>query len=277
MPKTDMSKDMPQDILQQDKKRECRAWLYSFVVHIFMFLIACGFNVFAIAVPPEERPVDVTIYDADAGGGGGGSSAAAPAEAAPPPIPSIEDIVLEQKVKLPEIKEDFTQKPELQEKFKKEHNAPAAPAVTNAAGSGNAAGNGSGSGEGTGTGTGSGTGDGNGSGTGEDSGSGSGSGTGHGTGTGLRPAIPPQKIAGGEPVYPESLRARNVKGVVVVRISVNTSGTVDGVEIVSSSGHDAMDQAAINAAWGYAYTTAYNEYGEAVRFTKRIRMEFRLR
>ena len=61
MPKTDMSKDMPQDILQQDKKRECRAWLYSFVVHIFMFLIACGFNVFAIAVPPEERPVDVTI------------------------------------------------------------------------------------------------------------------------------------------------------------------------------------------------------------------------
>ena len=115
------------------------------------------------------------------------------------------------------------------------------------------------------------------SGTGEGSGSGSGSGTGDGTGTGLRPAIPPQKIAGGEPVYPESLRARNVKGVVVVRISVNTSGTVDGVEIVSSSGHDAMDQAAINAAWGYAYTTAYNEYGEAVRFTKRIRMEFRLR
>ena len=112
---------------------------------------------------------------------------------------------------------------------------------------------------------------------GSSNGSGPGNGDGDGNENGKRPAIAPVLIAAPEPVYPESLRQRNVKGQVIVRIVVGTDGSVMSADIESSSGYGEMDQSALNAAWGYRYTVAYNEYGQAVSFQKRIRITFKLR
>ncbi|ORU00437.1 TonB domain protein [Anaerovibrio sp. JC8] len=263
-----------------DKKREYRAWAGSLVIHLVIFAIVCLTGLFVVVSPKEDQPVDVSLYDADAGGGhsGGGAAAAAPAPPAPA-APSIDDVVLDKKKEeiLPKIEETFTKEPEKQEQFKKEHNAPVAPAAVTAP---NGTGEGSGSSlSGTGNGTGNGDGNGNGSGQGTGPGVGSGNGEGPGTGDGnaKRPAIPPSLLEAPEPVYPENLRQRNVKGQVIVRIVVGTDGDVISADVESSSGYGEMDQSALDAAWGYRYTTAYNEYGQAVPFQKRVRITFKLR
>lgn len=274
-----------------DKKREYRAWAASLLIHLLIFVIVCLTGLFVVVSPRQEQPVDVSLYDADAGGGhqGGGASAPAPApeSAAPPPAaPSIDDVVLDKKKEeiLPKIEETFTREPEKQEQFKKEHNAPVAPAVVASAngtdqGDKTAVQGGSGSGsEGTGTGNGpAGNGTGNGSGNGEGSGNGDGDGPGSGDSETKRLAIPPTLLEAPEPEYPESLRQRNIKGQVVVRIVVGTDGSVMSAEIEDSSDYGEMDQSALDAAWGYRYTTAYNEYGQAVTFQKRVRITFKLR
>lgn len=263
--------------MMSDKKREYRAWTGSLLIHLVIFAIVSLSGLFVIVAPKEDRPVDVMLYDMDAGGSPGSGGAPAPAEAAPPPpAPSFDDVVIDnKKEKLPQIEEKFTKEPEKQEQFKQEHNAPVAP-VSNPIFATGGTGDGSGSnihGSGTGAGSGSGTG------TGDGTGNGTGNGTGDGSGTakGKRPAIPPTLIAAPEPEYPESLRQKNIRGKVIVSIVVGTDGSVESAEIESSSGHGAMDQAALDAAWGYRYTTAYNEYGEAVSFRKRIRITFKLK
>lgn len=275
---------MAPDKNDSDKRREYRAWMGSLLVHLVIFVLVCFTGLFVVVSPHGEQPVDVSLYDADAGAGGGHNAGGAqtPAEAAPASAaPSIEDVVLDKNKEelLPKIEESFTREPEKQEMFKKEHNAPVAPtAVTYPTGNGNgngesiSANSGSGSSN-AGNGFGSGpSGNGNGG-----SGNGNGDGPGNGDGDGKRPAIAPVLIEAPEPVYPESLRQRNVKGQVIVRIVVGTDGSVMSADIESSSGYGEMDQSALNAAWGYRYTVAYNEYGQAVSFQKRIRITFKLR
>ena len=274
---------MNPDKNDSDEKREYRAWLGSLAIHVVIFAIVCFTGLFVVVSPPQEQPLDVSLYDADAGGGnrGGGAAAAAAALPPAPTAPAIDDVVLDKKKEelLPKIEESFTKEPEKQEIFKKEHNAPVAPAVvTSPNGEGNGTGdslspnggNGSG-GEGNGTGSGP-SGNGNGG-----AGNGTGDGPGNGDGNGKRPAIAPTLIEAPEPVYPESLRQRNIKGQVIVRIVVGTDGEVMSADIESSSGYGEMDQSALNAAWGYRYTVAYNEYGQAVPFQKRVRITFKLR
>ena len=266
--------------MMSDKKREYRAWTGSLIVHLVIFALISLSGLFVIVTPKAERPVDVTLYDMDAGGSAGAAGAAAPMEAAPPPpAPSFDDVVIDnKKEKLPQIEEKFTKEPEKQEQFKQEHHAPVAP-VSNPIFAVGGTGDGSGSSlYGTGSGNGSGTGlggDGKGNGTG--TGTGDGTGSGSGSGQGKRPAIPPELIAAPEPIYPENLRQKNINGKVTVRITVGTDGQVESAEVESSSGYSEMDQAAMEAAWGYRYTTAYNEYGEAVYFRKRVRITFKLR
>ena len=267
---------MNPDKNDSDEKREYRAWLGSLAIHVVIFAIVCFTGLFVVVSPPQEQPLDVSLYDADAGGGnrGGGAAAAAAAPPPAPTAPAIDDVVLDKKKEelLPKIEESFTKEPEKQEIFKKEHNAPVAVTSPNGEGNGTGdslspnGGNGSG-GEGNGTGSGP-SGNGNG---------GTGNGPGNGDGNGKRPAIAPTLIEAPEPVYPESLRQRNIKGQVIVRIVVGTDGEVMIADIESSSGYGEMDQSALNAAWGYRYTVAYNEYGQAVPFQKRVRITFKLR
>ena len=111
---------------------------------------------------------------------------------------------------------------------------------------GSGTGQGSGHGSGVGPGTGSGSGGGNGSGHGTGNGSGYGSGSGNGTGA---VAVMPRIIRKIDPVYPAAERNAGITGSGVVRLLVNTTGTVDEVTLVSSSGNANLDQAGINAAY----------------------------
>ncbi|MCH3959137.1 MAG: energy transducer TonB [Selenomonas sp.] len=90
------------------------------------------------------------------------------------------------------------------------------------------------------------------------SGGGSGNGNGGDAGAGgnaSAPPVPTERITAvctyrPDPVYPESLRAQGAEGRVQVRIMVAADDSIEGVEVLSSSGYPAMDQAALRAAWG---------------------------
>src|SRR5688500_18819176 len=60
-------------------------------------------------------------------------------------------------------------------------------------------------------------------------------------------APPPRPDLGAltEKYYPPLLREAGIGGIVGVEATVRTNGTVDSYRIVKSSGHDALDQAAL--------------------------------
>ena len=119
---------------------------------------------------------------------------------------------------------------------------------------------------------GSGTGQGSGHGSGIGPGSGSGSGGGNGA-----VAVMPRIIRKIDPVYPAAERNAGITGSGVVRLLVNTNGTVDEVTLVSSSGNANLDQAGINAAYKWRFTSAVGTNGQKVRCYLRLPFTFRLR
>lgn len=77
------------------------------------------------------------------------------------------------------------------------------------------------------------------------------------------------------PEYPALARRRGQEGTVTVRISVNSRGGATGVEVASSSGHNALDDAALDAARGARFTPA-RRAGVPVAAETTIRYTFRL-
>ena len=63
--------------------------------------------------------------------------------------------------------------------------------------------------------------------------------------------------------YPAIAVRLNQEGTTTVRFTVNTDGSVSNVQVVSSSGHDALDQAAIRCASSWRYKPALDG-GQAV-------------
>ncbi|AFZ11274.1 outer membrane transport energization protein TonB [Crinalium epipsammum PCC 9333] len=121
-------------------------------------------------------------------------------------------------------------------------------------------GTGSGTGSGTGTGNGNGSGFGSGSGTGSGFGTGSGTGTGDGSGTGTKVATgsrninrtPPAPRSGNtrpncnpctKPRHPSG--AEELEGTVVVKMDVDKDGNVSNINLASGSGHNILDQTAL--------------------------------
>ena len=131
---------------------------------------------------------------------------------------------------------------------------------TGSSGSGSGSGMGLGSGAGTGTGSGSGTG----SGTGSGSGSGSGDGAGDGAGSDLVATVPPSPLNAPYPSYPDSMRSSGDEGFVQVRFTVGAGGDVQSVAVVSSSGQQAFEDAALSAASQWSFSPAYNAHGQPV-------------
>ncbi len=60
------------------------------------------------------------------------------------------------------------------------------------------------------------------------------------------------------PAYPEMARMAGIEGNVTLWVFVNTGGSVEQVQLYSSSGVSSLDQAAMNAAWNTRWTPARN-------------------
>ena len=188
-------------------------------------------GLFSMAAEPEKRPIDVVIYDASAP-----ESAPEPASEAAPPMPSIDDIPLE-----PPKKEQIEQQQETPKETPKTTttNTSAAP-------------------------TSQGTGEKPSAAPSENTGTGSGEGTGRDAAAAQRPRTPPKLISGSAPVYPKELERKGITGSVGLAIVVGANGSVQSVDVTSSSGHAELDQAAITAAYTYYFEPARNIYDEPV-------------
>ena len=85
---------------------------------------------------------------------------------------------------------------------------------------------------------------------------------------------PKRKVAQ-TPLYPEFLRNQNIEGDVVVRLVLNEAGHVTDARVVQSSGYDAFDRAALDAAQKEQFEPAKRD-GIAVSYTLQFSYRFRL-
>lgn len=206
----------------------------------------------------QSRPSD-PIYDV-ALIGAPGSSAPAPATApaAPPAVqetpveptpPPQPDDIIEEKETVQESLPEPVPQPQPQEPVQ----SPASPAATPAA---------------LATGAGDG-GIGQGAGDKEQAGTGDGGGNGDGIPAASdaieAPTVPPSVLSSRAPEYPRSAQNRGTQGTVVVRFLLAKDGGVDDVEIVESSGSNALDRAAMEAAEGFTFSPGLDGYGRPVR------------
>ena len=239
----------------------------SIVTHIFILLFVSFVGLFNMSHPPANDIVEVSLFGG--GGGGGGSDADIEDNAADEETTDEADDMQEEETPQPDaIWQNDESKPKPVQHKKS--------AVKKSAHKGSGTGQGSGNGSGTGPGTGSGSGGGNGSGHGTGNGSGTGSGSGGGSGN-ASIAVMPRIVRKVDPVYPAAERNAGITGSGVVRLLVNTDGTVDEVTLVSSSGNANLDQAGINAAYKWRFTSAKGVNGQKVRCYLRLPFTFRLK
>ena len=212
-------------------KEKYLSWGASFGIHFCIIAVAAAMGLFSMAAEPEKRPIDVVIYDASAP-----ESAPEPASEAAPPMPSIDDIPLE-----PPKKEQSEQQQETPKETPKTTttNTSAAPTSQGPGEKPSAAPS-------------------------ENIGTGSGEGTGRDAAAAQRPRTPPKLISGSAPVYPKELERKGITGSVGLAIVVGANGSVQSVDVTSSSGHAELDQAAITAAYTYYFEPARNIYDEPV-------------
>lgn len=237
----------------------------SIVTHIFILLLVSFVGLFNFSHPPADNIVEVSLFG---GGGGGGNDADIEDNSGEDEATTEEDIQEEETPQPDAIWQNDENKPKPVEKKKA--------AVKKAVKKGSGTGQGSGHGSGTGPGTGSGSGGGNGSGHGTGNGSGTGSGSGGGSGN-ASVAVMPRIVRKVDPAYPAAERNAGITGSGVVRLLVNTDGTVDEVTLVSSSGNANLDQAAINAAYKWRFTSAIGTNGQKVRCYQRLPFTFKLK
>ena len=79
------------------------------------------------------------------------------------------------------------------------------------------------------------------------------------------PAVPPSVTSARAPEYPYSAQRKGIEGTVVVRFLLNKEGGVDDVDVVESSGNDALDRAAMESAEGFSFSPGLDGYGRPVR------------
>ena len=213
----------------------------SIVTHIFILLFVSFVGLFNLSHPPANDIVEVSLFG---GGGGGGNDA------------DIEDSNANDEENSTEEDVQEEPQPDPEAIWKNDENKPQP--VQKKAAVKKVARKGSGTGQGSGHGT----------------GNGSGYGSGNGTGA---VAVMPRIIRKIDPVYPAAERNAGITGSGVVRLLVNTNGTVDEVTLVSSSGNANLDQAGINAAYKWRFTSAVGTNGQKVRCYLRLPFTFRLR
>lgn len=250
-------------------------WLTAFgvslVSHALAIVLIGALASLYPSIPKDKGPLQVDLVSLAGGGGGGGEEAETsdePEESQDdeedynPPVPADYEADNEAVNDVHEIanktQEEQTKKVKKARSHRRSYT-------------------GNGSGSSTGSGSGSGSGSGVGSGTGSGEGSGEGAGTGNGTGDGTGETIGPQLLYSTTPAaYPESARAANVEGTVMVGLIIGVSGTVTSAWVESSSGNSALDQAAVNSVYSWRFAPA-KQNGVAIEVQSRVPVSFTLR
>ena len=217
-------------------KEKYLSWGASFGIHFCIIAAAAAMGLFSMATETEKRPIDVVIYDASAP-----ESAPEPAAAeAAAPMPSIDDIPFEP----PKKEQTEQQQPPKDTPKPAATNTNAAPGTSHGASEKPSEKPSTAPAENTGT--------------------GSGEGSGRDAAAAQRPRTPPQLLSGSAPVYPKELEKKGITGTVGLAIVVGPDGSVQSVDVTSSSGEAELDQAAITAAYTYYFEPARNIYDEPV-------------
>lgn len=246
-----------------NKKLRKISWGGSVLFHILLVLII-AFTGILHSNKLKEDIVEIAFV----GGGGGGGSGNEAAETnttdieeagtettTPQEAISTEDIITEKKITPQQSSEKKSSTDRVSSAVK--------PSYSRGTGIGN--------GDGSGTGSGSGSGDGSGS------GHGTGIGSGSGTGTASNPAVPPRIIRSVQPEYPSAERNARIEGTAIVRLLIDTDGSVEEAVIVSSSGNSNLDNAAVNACYKWKFISAKNSVGQKIRCYANLPITFKLR
>ncbi len=106
-------------------------------------------------------------------------------------------------------------------------------------------------------------------------------GPGEGSGPAQRPgegeiANNPRLISGGKN-YPAAARSANQQGTVLVHVTINVAGKVVNASLAASSGYPLLDNAAVNAAYGWSFSPATDPYGTPLSYTGNIPVEYDLK
>ena len=243
---------MDEHVMERDGER--KALGASLLLHLILFLTAAAMGLFSVANPIGKRPpIDVVLYDA---GSDAGSSAAGDSAPAAAPVVTVDDIVVQDKNVVPEAVQEQQINPQQNTLRTVQSTAHTVQRGT-AGASGPQSGNTSGSSAGTGSGTSTGDSDGT-------------------AGIGSAPAPPQERVeaslrAEARPEYPQELIDDDVEGSVTIKILVAADGSVEAVDVASSSGYRAMDRAAVAAGWRFQFNPGDN--GRRGVWTKTFRFQ----
>ena len=243
---------MDEHVMERDGER--KALGASLLLHLILFLTAAAMGLFSVANPIGKRPpIDVVLYDA---GSDAGSSAAGDSAPAAAPVVTVDDIVVQDKNVVPEAVQE--QQINAQQNTLRTVQSTAHTVQTGTAGArGSQSGNTSGSSDGAGSGTSTGDSDGT-------------------AGLGSASAPPQERVeaslrAEARPEYPQELIDDDVEGSVTIKILVAADGSVEAVDVASSSGYRAMDRAAVAAGWRFQFNPGDN--GRRGVWTKTFRFQ----
>jgi protein TonB len=89
------------------------------------------------------------------------------------------------------------------------------------------------------------------------------------------PSRPPEVLNWTDPPYPEQARQQGVEGTVVLRLTVGISGAPSGIRVSRSSGHTALDDAAVAHVRRARFAPALRA-GEPMSTSITFRVKFRL-
>jgi protein TonB len=89
------------------------------------------------------------------------------------------------------------------------------------------------------------------------------------------PSRPPRVLSWTDPPYPEQARQQGIEGTTVLKLTVGPAGAPHNVVVARSSGHTALDQAAVAHVQHARFSPALED-GEPVGMTITFRVKFRL-
>lgn len=246
----------------REEKEKAAGWGISCAVHLVILMIVAATGLFQ-AVSSESHPVDVEIYDnvtedeQPAVDGEAAEEQAAAAETAAMEASAMAPIVIDERLKAPEIEKEPKEPREMKEakdEAKPASDRPANPSAT-AKPDGNAANGALGGGDGGRS----------------DKPQG---GPARDPSRVKRVKVRAEQLSIAQPAYPVSLQAKKAVGIVTVNYIINVSGGVESPQIEASSGYPEMDAAALAAIVNFTYSPARNDYDEPVNTHGRYTFRF---